>query len=1158
MFERFTDPARRVVVLAQESARTLNHNYLGSEHLLLGLLMEHDGIGGAALRAVGVSLEQARHEVEELVGIGAQAPVANIPFTPRARKILELALRESLRLGHDRVCTEHVLLGLIREGEGTATQVLIRLGAAPNALRAQIMDGLTGHPSALGPAGPASSQRPASPTLDQFGHDLTADARNGSLDPVIGRDAEIERVVQILTCRRKNNPILTGEPGVGKTAVVEGLAQRIVAGSVPPALTGRSVYSLDLGGLVAGSRYRGDFEERLRKVIKEIRTRGDVIVFIDEIHTLVGAGAAEGAIDAASLLKPLLARGELQTIGATTTEEYRRYIAKDGALDRRFQPVTIEPPTVPESIAILQGLRAGYESHHGVTYTDDAVRAAVTLSDRYVPQRRLPDKAIDLLDESGARAALASPTSASTAAAASGFAPAPGSGLGSAPGSGSSSPIVVDRDRIAEVLSTWTGIPVGALSADEATRLLGLERSLHSRVVGQTHAVRAVADAVRGSRTGLSDPKRPTASFIFAGPSGVGKSSLAKALAEHLFGTEDALIQLDMSEYHDHHTVARLVGAPPGYIGHDEGGQLTERVRRRPFSVILFDEIEKAHPDVFNALLQILEDGHLTDAQGRRADFRHTILILTTNLGTATTPAGFAPVFAPPSPAPGVPAPPSHVAPPSAPPSPASDAPVPPSHIAPASAPSAPAPAAPVAPSHDAPSPPPAAPAVAPLQQPTTSRPPTAPPARFTTDLSSSQSAFIRDLRRHFRPEFLNRIDDILVFHPLTPDDLLTIVDQHLTRVFLELDSRGITLVVTDDARHHLATAGTDPALGARPLRRTIRRELENELSTRLLQGTLNPGETITTAADATGLTFTVTPTRTPAPIRRRRPPPGLTTAGYEPDPPRSTRLARRAEPRTPRLRPAAEDQRPAGGRERRRVRAAVATEAGRRSPKTRGRWVYRRSARHRATPGSAGSAGSACAASAGERECRRVRAAVATEAGRRSPKTRGRWVYRRSARHRATPGSAGSAGSACAASAGEQECRRVRAAVATEAGRRSPKTRGRWVYRRSARHRATPGSAGSAGSACAASAGERECRRVRAAVATEAGRRSPKTRGRWVHLPPARHRAMPGSAGSACAASAGERERGRTRCRRRRSWAPTSQPPAARLPIGRMWHDHR
>ncbi|MFG2042002.1 ATP-dependent Clp protease ATP-binding subunit [Dactylosporangium sp. NPDC048998] len=741
MFERFTDRARRVVVLAQESARILNHNYLGSEHLLLGLLLEGEGVAGSALRALGVTLEAARREVEDIVGVGANAPAGHIPFTPRAKKILELALRESLRLGHNHVCTEHVLLGLVREGEGTAAQILVRLGASPNSLRAQIMDGLTGHPAASVPDHPA-----ASPTLEQFGHNLTEDARNGALDPVIGREREIERVVQILTCRRKNNPILTGEPGVGKTAVVEGLAQRIVAGEVPAALAARQLYSLDLGALVAGSRYRGDFEERLRKVIKEIRTRGDVIVFIDEIHTLVGAGAAEGAIDAASLLKPLLARGELQTIGATTTEEYRRYISRDGALDRRFQQVVVDAPTPGQSIAMLRGLRPGYEAHHGVTYTDEALTAAVTLADRYVPDRRLPDKAIDLLDESGARARIA----ASPADDASGV-PAP---------------VVVDSARIAEVLAAWTGIPVGALSQGEATRLLGLEAALHGRVVGQDHAVRAVSQSIRRARAGLSDPKRPTASFIFAGPSGVGKSSLAKALAEHLFGTQEALIQLDMSEYHDHHTVARLVGAPPGYVGHDDGGQLTERVRRRPFSVILFDEVEKAHPDVFNTLLQILEDGHLTDAQGRRADFRHTILILTTNLGTATTEAGFAlpDPFAAPGPRP-------------------------------------------------------------------------------------APSTYARDLRRHFRPEFLNRIDDVLVFHPLTTHHLLAIVESLLTRVSTELAARGVALTVTRRARLHLAESGADPALGARPLRRTIQRELENELSTRLLNATLPAGTTVTVDA---------------------------------------------------------------------------------------------------------------------------------------------------------------------------------------------------------------------------------------------------------------------------------------------------------------------
>ncbi|GAA3289002.1 ATP-dependent Clp protease ATP-binding subunit [Dactylosporangium vinaceum] len=801
MFERFTDRARRVVLMAQESARTLNHNYLGSEHLLLGLLMEGDGVAAAALRGLGVTLEAARREVEEIVGLGSVAPVAHIPFTPRAKKILELALRESLRLGHNHVCTEHILLGLIRDGEGTAAQVMIRLGAAPNALRAQIMDGLTGHPSAAAPAAPA-----ASPTLDQFGHDLTADARNGALDPVIGRAVEIERVVQILTCRRKNNPILTGDPGVGKTAVVEGLAQRIAAGEVPPSLAGRSVYSLDLGSLVAGSRYRGDFEERLRKVIKEIRTRGDVILFIDEIHTLVGAGAAEGAIDAASLLKPLLARGELQTIGATTTEEYRRYITRDGALDRRFQAVVVEAPTVPESISILHGLRAGYESHHGVTYTDDALTAAVTLSDRYVPDRRLPDKAIDLLDESGARAALA-------ALAASGSSPA-------SPDAPASPASLVDRGHIAEVLAAWTGIPVGELSADEATRLLALESSLHRRVVGQAHAVRAVAAAIRRARTGLSDPKRPTASFIFAGPSGVGKSSLAKALAEHLFGTEDALIQLDMSEYHDHHTVARLIGAPPGYVGHDEGGHLTERVRRRPFSVILFDEIEKAHPDVFNTLLQILEDGHLTDAQGRRTDFRHTIVILTTNLGTATTPAGFTmtpPAFTTTQALTTT--------------SPAST-----TATSPASTATRPAFATDVA-------------------------------GRTTDPQAPATTAVARDLDRHFRPEFLNRIDEVLVFHPLTTQQLLAIVDHHLTRVTLELDARGITLTVTDTARLHLATSGTDPKLGARPLRRAVQRDLETELSTLLLDGTLTPGTTVIVDIGEHGLTFTTTaePARVPA-----------------------------------------------------------------------------------------------------------------------------------------------------------------------------------------------------------------------------------------------------------------------------------------------------
>ncbi|GAA2383912.1 hypothetical protein GCM10010170_093030 [Dactylosporangium salmoneum] len=834
MFERFTDRSRRVVVLAQEAARTLNHHYIGTEHLLLGLLHEGEGLAASVLRALGVTLEAVQRQVEEIVGLGAQAATGHVPFTPRAKKVLELSLRESLRLGDSCIGTEHILLALLREGEGVAVQILTRLGVSPTAVRAQLADV------------PLVDPPPASPTLDQFAHNLTAAAREGALDPVIGRDRELERVVQILTCRRKNNPILTGDPGVGKTAVVEALAQRIAAGEVPRSLLGRQLYALDLGALVAGSRYRGDFEERLRKVIKEIRTRGDVILFIDEMHTLVGAGAAEGAIDAASLLKPLLARGELRTIGATTTDEYRRYISRDGALDRRFQPVPVAAPTPDESLAILRGLRAGYESHHGVTYTDEALTAAVTLADRYIPDRHLPDKAIDLLDESGARTSILGP------------------------------PVVVDAARIAEVLAAWTGIPVGAVSTSETTRLLTMEQALHRRVVAQHHAVAAVAQSIRRARAGLSDPRRPTASFIFAGPSGVGKSSLAKALAEHLFGTEEALIQLDMSEYHDHHTVARLVGAPPGYVGHDDGGQLTEQVRRRPFSVILFDEIEKAHPDVFNALLQVMEDGHLTDAQGRRTDFRHTILILTTNLGTATTAAGFTlPSSPPPTPRPPAALDPATPA-PGVPPVPAPGVPAVPGRGAPAvpgpGVPGVPGPGVPAVPGPGVPGVPgPGVPAVpmpgvpgsdVPGGPGTSASPMSAPTYRPD---GAAAAAYTRDLSRHFRPEFLNRIDEIVVFHPLTEPDLLIIVDHHLQRLTTTLAARGITLTLTAAARHHLATTGTDPKLGARPLRRAIQRELETELSTRLLTDSLPVGTTLTVDAEDDRLTFAQTST-TPTP----------------------------------------------------------------------------------------------------------------------------------------------------------------------------------------------------------------------------------------------------------------------------------------------------
>ncbi|MEV6924946.1 AAA family ATPase [Dactylosporangium sp. NPDC051485] len=861
MFERFTDRSRRVVVLAQEAARTLNHNYIGTEHLLLGLLHEGEGLAATVLRALGVTLEAVTREVEEIVGLGPRAATGYIPFTPRAKKALELSLRESLRLGSSHIGTEHILLALLREGEGVAVQILTRLGVNPTAVRAQLADVPLVEPPPPSPS--------ASPTLDQFARNLTAAAREGALDPVIGRDRELERVVQILTCRRKNNPILTGDPGVGKTAVVEALAQRIAAADVPPSLRGRQLYSLDLGALVAGSRYRGDFEERLRKVIKEIRTRGDVILFIDEMHTLVGAGAAEGAIDAASLLKPLLARGELQTIGATTTDEYRRYISRDGGLDRRFQPVPVSAPTPGESLAILRGLRASYESHHGVTYTDEALTAAVTLADRYIPDRHLPDKAIDLLDESGARTSILGP------------------------------PVVVDAARIAEVLAAWTGIPVGAVSTSETTRLLAMEQALHRRVVSQHHAVAAVSQSIRRSRAGLSDPRRPTASFIFAGPSGVGKSSLAKALAEHLFGTEEALIQLDMSEYHDHHTVARLVGAPPGYVGHDDGGQLTEQVRRRPFSVILFDEIEKAHPDVFNALLQVLEDGHLTDAQGRRTDFRHTILILTTNLGTATAEAGF--TLPPPVSAVGVRGVPGLGMPP------VSALGVPGLGVSPVSAVGvrgvpglrvSPAPAMGVrgVPGPGIPALPgpasigPSAPAAPGLGVPGVSGPgvpavpgpgmpggpgPSVSTASAPTDRPDgpATAAYMRDLSRHFRPEFLNRIDEIVVFHPLTEPDLLTIVDHHLQRLTTTLAARGITLTLTAAARHHLATTGTDPKLGARPLRRAIQRELETELSTRLLTESLPAGTTLTVDREDDRLTFTQTST-TPPPAEHPTPVP--------------------------------------------------------------------------------------------------------------------------------------------------------------------------------------------------------------------------------------------------------------------------------------------
>jgi ATP-dependent Clp protease ATP-binding subunit ClpC len=799
MFERFTDRARRVVVLAQEEARMLNHNYIGTEHILLGLIHEGEGVAAKALESLGISLEGVRQQVEEIIGQGQQAPSGHIPFTPRAKKVLELSLREALQLGHNYIGTEHILLGLIREGEGVAAQVLVKLGADLNRVRQQVIQLLSGYqgkePAAAGTGTTGEAAPSTSLVLDQFGRNLTQAAREGKLDPVIGREKEIERVMQVLSRRTKNNPVLIGEPGVGKTAVVEGLAQRIVKGEVPETLKDKQLYTLDLGALVAGSRYRGDFEERLKKVLKEIRTRGDIILFIDEIHTLVGAGAAEGAIDAASILKPMLARGELQTIGATTLDEYRKHLEKDAALERRFQPIQVGEPSLAHTIEILKGLRDRYEAHHRVSITDAALVAAATLADRYISDRYLPDKAIDLIDEAGARMRIRRMTAPpdlrdfderiaqvrrdkESAIDAQDFERAAQlrdkekqllgqKAQREKEWKAGDLDVVseVDDEQIAEVLANWTGIPVYKLTEEETSRLLRMEDELHKRIVGQEDAVRAVSKAIRRTRAGLKDPKRPSGSFIFAGPSGVGKTELSKALAEFLFGSEDALIQLDMSEFHDRYTVSRLVGAPPGYVGYDEGGQLTEKVRRRPFSVVLFDEIEKAHPDVFNTLLQILEDGRLTDGQGRIVDFKNTVIILTTNLGTRDVAKAVSMGF------------------------------------------------------------------------------------QTSEDTESNYERMkikVNDeLKQHFRPEFLNRIDDTIVFHQLTEPEILSIVDLMIGRIETQLRNKDMGLELTDNSKRFLAKKGYDPVLGARPLRRTIQREIEDSLSERILFNELRPGQIV-------------------------------------------------------------------------------------------------------------------------------------------------------------------------------------------------------------------------------------------------------------------------------------------------------------------------
>jgi ATP-dependent Clp protease ATP-binding subunit ClpC len=805
MFERFTDRARRVVVLAQEEARMLNHNYIGTEHILLGLIHEGEGVAAKALESLGISLEGVRQQVEEIIGQGQQAPSGHIPFTPRAKKVLELSLREALQLGHNYIGTEHILLGLIREGEGVAAQVLVKLGADLNRVRQQVIQLLSGYQGGKGEpaAGPGEGTPTTSLVLDQFGRNLTQAARESRLDPVIGREKEIERVMQVLSRRTKNNPVLIGEPGVGKTAVVEGLSQAIVRGEVPETLKDKQLYTLDLGALVAGSRYRGDFEERLKKVLKEIKTRGDIILFIDELHTLVGAGAAEGAIDAASILKPMLARGELQTIGATTLDEYRKHLEKDAALERRFQPIQVGEPSVAHTIEILKGLRDRYEAHHRVSITDSALVAAATLADRYISDRFLPDKAIDLIDEAGSRMRIRRMTAPpdlrefderiaqvrrekESAIDAQDFEKAANlrdkeknllaeKAQREKEWKAGDMDVVaeVDEEQIAEVLATWTGIPVFKLTEEETQRLLRMEGELHERVIGQEQAIKAVSQAIRRTRAGLKDPKRPGGSFIFAGPSGVGKTELSKTLAQFLFGDEDSLIQLDMSEFMEKHTVSRLVGSPPGYVGYDEGGQLTERVRRKPFSVVLFDEVEKAHPDVFNTLLQILEDGRLTDSQGRTVDFKNTILIMTTNLGTRDIAKGLNLGFGK---------------------------------------------------AHD-------------------------PAGNYERMKGKVQE----ELKQHFRPEFLNRIDDIIVFHQLSQEEIVSIVDLMLARVDTQLKNKDMALEVTPAAKLLLAEKGYDAVLGARPLRRTIQREIEDSLSEKILYKELGPGEIVVVDVEGEG-----------------------------------------------------------------------------------------------------------------------------------------------------------------------------------------------------------------------------------------------------------------------------------------------------------------
>jgi ATP-dependent Clp protease ATP-binding subunit ClpC len=810
MFERFTERARQVVVLAQEEARTLKHNYIGTEHILLGLLREEEGLAARVLESLDITVERVRAQVVRIVGSGEEVTSGQIPFTPRAKKVLELALREALSLGHNYIGTEHILLGLVRENEGVAARILLDFDADSEKIRNEVIRMLSGpggrrQGGGTGGSGSGPTEgKKSSKLLDQFGRNLTKLAADGKLDPVVGRETEIERIMQILSRRTKNNPVLIGEPGVGKTAVVEGLAQRITNSDVPELLKNKQIYTLDLAALVAGSKYRGEFEERLKKVMKEITQRGDIILFIDELHNLVGAGAAEGAIDAASILKPALARGELQTIGATTLDEYRKYLERDSALERRFQQIRVEEPTIDQTVEILKGLRDRYEQHHKVQITDEALQAAADLASRYISDRFLPDKAIDLIDEAASRMRIKSMTSPpanrefeeelesvrrekENAIEEQEFEKAAAlrdqerklvgrkRELEEEWESGESiERPAIGEEEIADIVSMWTGIPVFKLTEAETQKLMRMEEELHKRVIGQHPAIEVISKAIRRSRAGLKDPKRPTGSFIFLGPSGVGKTELARTLAEFLFGDDEAMIRIDMSEYMEKHAVSRLVGSPPGYIGYDEGGQLTEAVRRKPYSVLLLDEIEKAHPDVFNILLQILEDGRLTDAQGRTVDFRHAIVIMTSNIGAAeiarNTPLGFA----------------------------VSDD-----------------------------------------------------ETGITYD--DMKNRIMGELKKVFRPEFLNRIDDVIVFHKLQKEEIRQIVELLLLRIRASMADRELQLELTDPAKDLLVEKGWDPAMGARPLRRAIQRYIEDPLADFVLREELIPGATVVVNPAAEG-----------------------------------------------------------------------------------------------------------------------------------------------------------------------------------------------------------------------------------------------------------------------------------------------------------------